>query len=149
MTNFSEFVGPYMSGTQYLVFFLRTLGAQIGCDVILSDYYYIVEPHLTTIGDHVRLNRGALVQVRYVLKYVVQLIVLFLFHVQCHTFERRLLKVAPVTVNHSSILMSNTLIFPGSILHGNNRILPLTLVMKNDQLPPNTTWSGVPAQQIE
>ncbi len=148
MTHFSNFVEPYMAGTQYLVFFFRAVGAQIGCDVILSDYDCIANPNFATIGDHVRLNRGATVQVRYVLKYVVQLIVLFLFHVQCHTFERRLLKLAPITVNHSSVLMSNTLIFPGSILHGNNRILPLTLVMKNDQLPPNTTWSGVPARQI-
>jgi acetyltransferase-like isoleucine patch superfamily enzyme len=149
MSDFSKFVGPYLSGTQYLVFFYRTLGTQIGCDVILSDNYCIADPQFTTIGDHVRLNSGALVQVRYVLKYIVQLIVLFLFPVQCHTFERRLFKLAPVTVNHSSVLMSKALVFPGSILHGNNRILPLTLVMKNDQLPPNTTWSGVPAQQIE
>jgi hypothetical protein len=44
--------------------------------------------------------------------------------------------------------MSCSLIFPGAILHGHNRILPLTLIMKNDQLPPNTNWSGVPARQI-
>jgi hypothetical protein len=44
--------------------------------------------------------------------------------------------------------MSNALVLSGSRLEGQNRILPLTLVMKDDQLPPGTNWSGVPAQQI-
>jgi hypothetical protein len=44
--------------------------------------------------------------------------------------------------------MSNTLVLPGALLEGKNRILPLTLVMKNDQLQFNTNWSGVPAKQI-
>jgi hypothetical protein len=44
--------------------------------------------------------------------------------------------------------MSNALVLSGSILQGHNRILPWTLVMKGDQLPHNTNWSGVPAQQI-
>ncbi|CAF1341080.1 unnamed protein product, partial [Rotaria sordida] len=45
----------------------------------------LTDPHLVTVGDHVRLNIGA--------------------YVQCHTFEQRLLKLAPVTINHSSVLM--------------------------------------------
>jgi hypothetical protein len=44
--------------------------------------------------------------------------------------------------------MSMSTVFPGSTLNGQNRILPYTLVMKNDQIPPNTNWSGVPAQRI-
>ena len=44
--------------------------------------------------------------------------------------------------------MSGAFILSGSSLQGHNRLLPLTLVMKNDQLPANTTWSGVPAQRI-
>ncbi|CAF1679834.1 unnamed protein product, partial [Adineta ricciae] len=128
MFDFFIFVGPYLSGTQFLVFFYRALGAQIGCDVILPHISCLTDPDLATIGDHVRLQRGA--------------------HVQCHTFEQRVLKFAPVNVNHSSVLMNNTLVLSGAILHGRNRILPWTLVMKNDQLPPNTNWSGVPAQQI-
>jgi hypothetical protein len=67
MTDFFTFFGSYMSGTQYLVLLFRALGAQIGCDVILSDINCITDPHLTTIGDHVRLNIGAHVQVRYFL----------------------------------------------------------------------------------
>jgi non-ribosomal peptide synthetase-like protein len=61
------FVGPYLSGTQYLVFLFRALGARIGCDVILPDINCVTDPHLTTIGDHVRLNIGAHIQVKYLL----------------------------------------------------------------------------------
>jgi len=43
--------------------------------------------------------------------------------------------------------MSGTLALSGLILQGQNCILPLTLVMKDDQLPPNSTWSHVHAQQ--
>ncbi|CAF1305048.1 unnamed protein product [Rotaria sordida] len=50
----------------------------------------LTDPHLVTVGDHVRLNIGA--------------------YVQCHTFEQRLLKLAPVTINHSSVLMTYIII---------------------------------------
>ena len=40
------------------------------------------------------------------------------------------------------------MVLSGSTLHGRNRLLPYTLVMKNEQLPYNTHWSGVPAQQV-
>ena len=53
-----------------------------------------------------------------------------------------------MTVNDSSVLMSGAVALPGSTLHGHNRILPLTLVMKEEQLPANTNWSGVPAEQV-
>ncbi|CAF1342580.1 unnamed protein product [Rotaria sordida] len=126
--EFFAFVGPYLSRTQFLVFLFRILGAQIGSDVILSDIRCLTDPHLVNIGDHVRLNMGA--------------------SVQAHTFEQRIFKLAPITVKHSSVLMTNTLVLSGSTLQGQNRILPWTLVMKEDQLPPNTSWSGVPAKQV-
>ncbi|CAF4481402.1 unnamed protein product, partial [Rotaria sp. Silwood2] len=128
MSEFSTFIGPYLSGTQLLPFLFRMLGAQIGSDVILPDIRCITDPHLVNIGDYVRLNMGA--------------------YIQAHTFEQRILKLAPITVNHRSVLMSNTLILPGATLQGQNHILPWTLVMKDDQLPPNTKWSGVPAKQV-
>ena len=63
--DFLIHVGPYLSGTQFLVFLYRALGARIGCDVILSEINCLTDPHLATIGDHVRLNRGAYIQVIY------------------------------------------------------------------------------------
>ncbi|CAF1453706.1 unnamed protein product [Adineta ricciae] len=123
------FFMPYLSGTQLLVFVFRIMGAKIGCDVILNGILCITDPFLTTIGNHVRLHMGT--------------------HILCHSFEQRLMKFARVTVNDSAVLMSRTAIFSGATLGGKNRILPLTLVMKNDQLEHNTNWSGVPAQKVK
>ncbi len=147
ISDFFVFLGPYLSGTQLLVFLFRILGAQIGSDVIISDIICLTDPHLVSIGDHVRLHKNAYIQVRYI-SMAFSFIVSFFFYLQCHTFERRLFKQAPITVNQSSVLMINTLVLSGSSLQGHNRILPITLVMKNDQLSSNTTWSGVPARRL-
>jgi len=45
-------------------FFLSlALGAQIGFDVILPDIRSLTDPHLVTIGNHVRLSTCAYIQV--------------------------------------------------------------------------------------
>ena len=59
------FIGSYLSGTQLLVWMFRVMGAQIGRDVILPDEKCLTDPHLTTIGHHVRLHRGAHIQVSH------------------------------------------------------------------------------------
>ncbi|CAF0940774.1 unnamed protein product [Adineta ricciae] len=92
--DFYNLIAPFLSGTQYLVYVFRGLGARIGRDVILPDIKCLIDPYLTTIGNHVRLQTGA--------------------YIECHTSEHRRSKRAPVTVNHSSVLMSNTLILPGT-----------------------------------
>ena len=63
--DFLVYVGPYLSGTQFLIFLFRVMGARIGYDVILPHIGCLTDPHLVTIGDHVRLNMGAYIQVRY------------------------------------------------------------------------------------
>ena len=64
ISDFFFFFGSYLSGTQFLVFLYRIFGAQVGSDVILPDINCVTDPHLSTIGDHVRLHRGAHIQVR-------------------------------------------------------------------------------------
>ena len=61
--EFFVFFGVYLSGTQFLVFLFRAFGAQIGSDVILPDINCVTDPHLSTIGDHVRLHTGSHIQV--------------------------------------------------------------------------------------
>ena len=67
---------------------------------------------------------------------------------KCHTFEQRVLKLAPVTIGNSCVLMSGSLVLPGCKLMGNNRLYPGTLVMKDDLLPPSTHWKGLPARKL-
>ncbi|CAF1496030.1 unnamed protein product [Adineta ricciae] len=127
--EFNLFLSPFLSKTQYLVNLFRFLGAHIGKDVILPSIDCLTDPHLVTIGNHVRLQRDSCLQ--------------------SHTFEQRIFKLAPIHVQDSTVLMSYSNVLAGSILHGRNRLYPLTLVMKYDQLPMNTIWSDVPARRID
>ena len=64
LTDFYTFIGSYLAGTQFLVYFFRFLGARIGSDVILADIACLTDPQLVSIGNHVRLHRHAYIQVR-------------------------------------------------------------------------------------
>ncbi|CAF3884857.1 unnamed protein product, partial [Adineta steineri] len=120
------FICSFLGNTQWLIRYFRAYGANIGNNVILPDVSSLFDYHLVTIGDHVRLNINA--------------------HIVCHTFEQRILKLVPVTVGNSCILMSGSIVMSGCKLMGHNRLYPFTLVMKNDLLQPNTQWKGLPAQ---
>lgn len=43
--------------------------------------------------------------------------------------------------------MSNAFVLSGSTIEGRNRILPWTVVMKDDEIPSGTNWCGIPARQ--
>ncbi|CAF1398961.1 unnamed protein product [Adineta steineri] len=123
--DYAQLICPFLGNTQWLIRLFGAYGAHIGenCivpDICTSDY------HLLTIGDDVRLNVHA--------------------YIQGHSFEQRIFKLAPVSIGNSCILMSGTNVMAGCKLMGNSRLYPLTLIMKNDQLPPDTHWKGVPAQ---
>ncbi|CAF0817778.1 unnamed protein product [Adineta steineri] len=120
------FISSFLGNTQWLIRLFRAYGANIGNNVILPDVFSIFDYNLVTIGDHVRLNMNAIIV--------------------GHTFEQRILKLVPVTVGNSCVLMSGSFVMSGCKLMGNNRLYPFTLVMKNDLLQPNTQWKGLPAQ---
>ncbi|CAF4101985.1 unnamed protein product [Adineta steineri] len=121
-----QFICPFLGNTQWLIRLFRAYGAHIGENSIVPDISCISDFHLTTIGDDVRLN--------------------VFTQIQGHSFEQRILKLAPVSVSNSCVLMSYSIIMAGCKLMGNNRLYPLTLIMKNDQLPLNTHWKGIPAR---
>ncbi|CAF4058690.1 unnamed protein product, partial [Adineta steineri] len=120
------FICSFLGNTQWLIRLFRAYGANIGNNVIVPDILSLPDYNLVTIGDNVRLNMNALIM--------------------CHSFEQRILKLAPVTVGNSCVLMSGSIVMSGCKLMGNNRLYPFTLVMKNDLLPSNTQWKGLPAQ---
>ncbi|CAF4154073.1 unnamed protein product, partial [Adineta steineri] len=120
------FICSFLGNTQWLVRLFRAYGAKIGNNVIIPDFCSIYDYNLVTIGDHVRLNINA--------------------DISGHTFEQRILKLVPVSVGNSCVIMSGSMVMPGCKLMGNNRLYPFTLVMKNDLLQPNTQWKGLPAQ---
>ncbi|CAF1066401.1 unnamed protein product [Adineta steineri] len=122
----AQFICPFLGNTQWLIRLFRAYGAHIGENVIMADISSITDYHLMTIGDDVRLSVRT--------------------QIQGHSFEQRILKLAPVSIGNSCVLMSYSIVMSGCKLMGNNRLYPGTLIMKNDRLPPNTHWKGVPAQ---
>ncbi|CAF1479835.1 unnamed protein product [Adineta steineri] len=124
--DYAQFIGPFLGNTQWLIRLFRAYGAHIGENVIMPDIYCITDYHLMTIGDNVRVHMRT--------------------QIQGHSFEQRILKLAPVSIGNSCVLMSYSIVMPGCKLMGNNRLYPMTLIMKNDQLPLNTHWKGIPAQ---
>ncbi|CAF1524215.1 unnamed protein product, partial [Adineta steineri] len=126
--DFVQFICPFLNNTQWLIRLFRAFGAHIGEGVVLPDFSCITDYHLITIEDNVRLNMHA--------------------NIQCHSNEQRILKLAPVTIESSCVLMSGSLVMAGCKLMGNNRLYPFTLVMKNDILLLNTQWKGLPAKLL-
>ncbi|CAF1312241.1 unnamed protein product [Adineta steineri] len=121
-----QFICPFLGNTQWLIRLFRVGGAHIGKNSIVADISCLTDFHLITIGDDTRLNVRS--------------------QILCHSFEQRILKQSPVSIGNSCILMTSSIVMAGCKLTGNNRLYPGTLIMKNDQLSPNTHWKGIPAQ---
>ncbi|CAF4117543.1 unnamed protein product, partial [Adineta steineri] len=126
--DYAQFICPFLGNTQWLIRLFRAYGAHIGENTIMPDIICITDYPLMSIGDNVRLNVGT--------------------QIQGHSFEQRILNVAPVSIGNSCVIMSGSIVMTGCKLMGNNRLHPGTLIMKNDQLPLNTHWKGIPAQLL-
>ncbi|CAF1398930.1 unnamed protein product [Adineta steineri] len=124
--DYAQFICPFLGNTQWLIRLFRAYGAHIGENTIMPDISSITDYPLMSIGDNVRLNAGT--------------------QIQGHSFEQRIFKLAPVSIGNSCVLMSSSIVMAGCELMGNNRLYPLTLIMKNDQLSLNTDWKGLPAR---
>ncbi|UJR38884.1 hypothetical protein I4U23_031552 [Adineta vaga] len=123
-----DFLCSFLGNTQWLIRLFRVFGARIGKNVIIPEINSLFDYDFLTIGDNVRLQMNSAIV--------------------CHTFEQRIFKLSPVIVNDNCILMCGSIVMPGSKLMGNNRLYPLTLIMKNDQLSLNTHWKGIPAKSF-
>ena len=115
-------------GTPFLPMALRLFGVKIGQGVYM-DANDITEFDCVTIGDHASINAGACLQT--------------------HLYEDRLMKVGriwvgqDVTVGAGSTVLYDTHLGDGAIIG------PLTLVMKGEELPSDSSWVGSPAQPVE
>jgi non-ribosomal peptide synthetase-like protein len=117
----------YFLGTPFLAWYLRCLGAKVGKRVFINSGD-MTEFDLVRIDDQAALNHGC--------------------GLQTHLFEDRIMKMSQVrigkncVVGHSSIVLYDTQMEPGSQLHS------LSLLMKGETLPVGTHWQGIPAQPL-
>jgi non-ribosomal peptide synthetase-like protein len=125
----SPFLVGALTGTPFIGWYFRLLGARIGRRVYIETTDFS-EFDLAEVGDEAALNADCTVQT--------------------HLFEDRVMKMSKVeigkwcSVGASSLVLYDTRMEPGATLG------PLSLLMKGEVLPSETSWTGIPARsQLE
>ncbi len=116
-----------MLGTPYFAPFLRMMGCKIGKNVHLGTTLFS-EFDLVNIGDHTALNAGTIIQ--------------------NHLFEDRIMKASKLTIKNNCNIGNMSVVLYDSIIENDTSLKPLSLVMKGENLPENSTWAGIPCQSI-
>ena len=128
LDNFaSPFFLDLLTGTPFICWFFRLLGARIGRRVYL-DTTELTEFDLIRIGDDVAVNLDCTLQT--------------------HLFEDRVMKMSTIDVGAGCHLGSMSLVLYDTHLAPGSSIDDLSLVMKGESLPANTHWTGIPGRKF-
>jgi non-ribosomal peptide synthetase-like protein len=114
-----------LHGTPYINVFLRLLGARIGKRVF-TDTTDITEFDLVTVGDDVALNSEC--------------------GLQTHLFEDRVMKLGTIEVGDRASVGTISIVLYDAVMEPGARLGELSVVMKGERLPADTSWEGSPAQ---
>lgn len=117
----------HLRGTPFLPMILRLFGTRVGTGVYM-DTTDITEFDCVTIGDHVAMND--------------------LSCLQTHLYEDRVMKVGRVEIGNGVTIGSFGTVLYDTKVGDYARLLPLTLVMKGENIPASTIWGGAPAQRV-
>ncbi|KAG5952472.1 hypothetical protein E4U53_000777 [Claviceps sorghi] len=112
-------------GTPLLVWWMRTLGADIGHGVWL-DSHHLPEAELCRIGDGASVNRRAVLQT--------------------HLFHDRIMRLDTVVLEAGATLGPRSIALPATTIGAGTTIAPSSLVMRGENLPPGTRWMGNPVR---
>jgi len=113
----------YLKGTPYLPFFLKLLGVNMGKFVYL-DSTDMTEFDLVSIGDYCQINLDG--------------------GPQTHLFEDRIMKIGPVNLGACSTIGARSVILYNTEIGAQCNVEALSLVMKGEKLPINSSWLGIP-----
>ena len=128
LDNFaSPFFLDLLAGTPYVCMFFRLLGAKIGRRVYL-DTTELTEFDLVHIGNDVAVNLDCTLQT--------------------HLFEDRVMKMAPVKIDDNCHLGAMSLILYDTHIRDGASVGDLSLVMKGESLPANSSWTGIPGRKL-
>ena len=124
------FARPILSaleGTQLLNLILRSFGVSIGKRVFLgSGFAQVVDPDMLNFGDNST--------------------VMTLF--QAHSFEDRVLKIAPVFIEQGSSVGEGTVMLYGARIGTGSIVGEQSVVMKNERLSAATIFAGAPTKPM-
>jgi non-ribosomal peptide synthetase-like protein len=112
-------------GTPLVAWWLRAMGCRIGRGVVFgSSFLQVVDPDLLEIGD------GATVSC----------------HLQSHSFEDRVLKLAPVRINAGAEVSRGAVLLYGADIGERTEVAPNSVVMKSELLLPGRRYAGCPTR---
>ncbi len=112
-------------GTPFVAWWLRAMGCRIGRGVVFgSSFLQVVDPDMLEIGD------GATVSC----------------HLQSHSFEDRVLKLAPVRIGAGADVGRGAVLLYGADIGERAEVAPNSVVMKREMLLPDRRYVGCPTR---
>ena len=120
-----EFFSPVLAGTPYLPLWYRAMGARIGRRACLTDAF-LMEPDHVTIGNNVSVE-GSL---------------------QTHLFEDRVMRLGTVIIQDYCSIGREACVLYDSEMKTNSHLGDLSLIMNNETFLENTSYHGLPAENI-
>ena len=117
-------IGP-LTGTPFVCWYLRLLGARIGRRVYMETTDFS-EFDLVHIGDEAALNADCTIQT--------------------HLFEDRVMKLDAIEICARCKVGAASLVLYGTQMAEGAALGDLSLLMKGEALPPWTNWQGIPAR---
>ena len=115
-------------GTPFVAWWLRAMGCRIGRGVVFgSSFLQVVDPDMLEIGD------GATVSC----------------HLQSHSFEDRVLKLAPVRIAAGADVGRGAVLLYGADIGERAEVAPNSVVMKREMLLPGRRYVGCPTRAAE
>jgi non-ribosomal peptide synthetase-like protein len=123
----SKVLLDYMRGTPFMPWLLRLYGTRIGKGVWIncSD---ITEFDCITIGDYANINALACPQT--------------------HLYEDRVMKVGRIDIERGVTLGTSAVVLYDTKIGEFARLEPLTVIMKGEDVPGHTAWSGAPSERV-
>lgn len=114
-------------GTPFVAWWLRAMGCRIGRGVVFgSSFLQVVDPDMLEIGD------GATVSC----------------HLQSHSFEDRVLKLAPVRIGAGADVGRGAVLLYGAEIGERAAVAENSVVMKREMLLPGRRYSGCPTRPV-
>ena len=114
-----------LRGTMWLPMLMRIFGVKIGKRVWLNTTD-ITEFDMVSIDDEAMLNEDC--------------------GPQTHLFEDRIMKIGSVQIGKQTTIGSRAIILYDSKIGNNVTVDSLSLLMKGEELPDNTDWTGSPVK---
>ena len=121
------FLLDQLRGTMWLPLAFRLLGVKTGKRVWLNTTD-ITEFDMVSIGDEAMLNEDC--------------------GPQTHLFEDRIMKIGSVKIGSKTTIGSRTIILYDTIIGDHVNVGSLSLVMKGEELPDHTEWTGSPVKPL-